>query len=238
MKNNNITEQVKASYSAIASEFNQTRKQAWPEFEHFLTYVKKGSKILDVGCGNGRLYEALKGKEVKYVGIDHNPDLLQKAQENFPEAHFEKGDMVDLKLKSEAFDAVFCIAAFHHLPTPELRKKALSALHHTLKKDGILILTTWNLFQKKYVGELMKNIFRSLLSGGKRGNFNDFWIKWGKYPLKRYYHSFWPSELKGLFKPKEWKIEEFYFTKKGKRVSFLRSFNVVLIARKMTLDER
>jgi len=228
-----ITSQVKASYSAIASEFNETRKQQWPEFEHFLSYVNEHSKVLDLGCGNGRLYELLKERKVDYLGLDHNTELLKKAKENSPEATFKVMDMVELKLDKESFDNIFCIAAFHHIPTEVMRKKVLLDLHKSLKKDGVLIVTTWNLFQKKYWGELFKSIFKSIFTLGRNGAWNDFWIKWGNYPIKRYYHSFLPRELRGLFDENLWKIEEFYFTKKGKRVSFLRSFNIVLIVRKI-----
>ena len=93
-------------------------------------------------------------------------------------------------------------------------------------------MTTWNLFQKKYVKELIKAIFRAIFTLRMKGAWNDFYIKWGKYPLKRYYHSFLPRELKRLFDAKKWKIEDFYFTRKGKRVSFLRSFNLVIVVRK------
>ena len=227
-----VTQKVKASYAAIAGEFDQTRKRQWPEFEYFLAYVKKHSTVLDLGCGNGRLCEFLGQKEVNYLGVDHNSHLLEKAKENNPEAKFELADMVDLNLEEGAFDNIFCIAAFHHVPTKKMRKKVLSDMHSALKEDGILILTTWNLFQAKYIVELIKSILRSILTLGLKGSWNDFYIKWGNYPIKRFYHSFLPSELRSLFNQEEWKIEEFYFTKKGKRVSFLRSFNIVVIARK------
>lgn len=228
-----IIDQVKASYSSIASEFNQTRKQPWKEFEHFLTYVHPGDRILDVGCGNGRLYETLEKKDIRYLGIDHNAELLIKARENYPEAHFEEGDMSHLDLKTAVFDKIFCIAAFHHLPDWKTRKRALSNLHDALKEEGILILTVWNLVQWKYIFPFLCSIIICFLTFGTKGSWNDLWIKWGKYPLKRYYHAFMPQELKRLFEAKKWRIEEFYFTKKGKRVSFFRSFNIVMIARKI-----
>ena len=228
-----ITEKVKASYTAIAHEFDRTRQQSWPEFEHFLDYVKEGAKVLDVGCGNGRLFEKLREKKVVYLGVDHNESLLKKAKENFPEADFQLMDMVSLHLKKNYYNNLFCIAAFHHLPTKTLRKKVLADFHRSLKKDGVLILTTWNLFQRRYLGSLLKSIFRSIFTLGTTGVWNDFWIKWGNYPLKRYYHCFLPSELYSFFDKKKWQIEEFYFTKKGNRVSFWGSFNLVVIAKKI-----
>ncbi len=227
-----IVGQVKASYKAIAGEFDQTRQRPWTEFEGFLGYIKKGARVLDLGCGNGRLCGFLEQKEVEYVGVDHNEALLKKAQENHPNAIFEHADMVNLELDDERFDNVFCIAAFHHIPSKPLRKKALKDIHRSLKKDGVLILTTWNLFQWKYVREWLKGIGRSILTLGRKGTWNDLWIKWGKYPLKRYYHSFLPGELRRLFKSDEWTVEAFYFTKKGKMVKFLSAYNIIVIARK------
>ncbi|MFH0820590.1 MAG: WecB/TagA/CpsF family glycosyltransferase, partial [Candidatus Peregrinibacteria bacterium] len=46
------------------------------------------------------------------------------------------------------------------------------------------------------------------------------------------YHAFLPSELRRYFGDESWDIEEFYFTRKGERVGFWRSFNLVVIARK------
>lgn len=226
------TEKVKASYSQFARQFDQTRKQQWPEFDHFLAYTKKHAKILDLGCGNGRLYDFLKPKQVSYLGVDHNSHLLDLAKKNFPEAKFQLDDIMDLKLEEEAFDNAFCIAAFHHVPTKKMRQKVLASVHKALKPGGILILTTWNLFQFKYGGQILKSALRSLLTLGLKGAWNDLWIKWGNYPLKRYYHSFLPGELRASFSQKSWEIEELYFTRKGKRVRWFRSFNFVLIARK------
>lgn len=228
----NITEKVKASYSQFAGQFDQTRRRQWPEFDHFLAYTRKHAKVLDIGCGNGRLYDFLQPKDVTYLGIDHNSNMLDLARKNFPEAKFQLDDIMDLNLEEEAFDNVFCIAAFHHIPTKKMRKKVLEDIHNTLKPDGVLILTVWNLFQSKYFGQLLKAMVRCVLSLGFKGSWNDLWIKWGNYPLKRYYHAFLPRELQALFDENFWEIEELYFTRKGKRVRWFRSFNFVLIARK------
>jgi len=227
-----IKEQLKQSYSAIAHEFHQTRKAPWEEFRHFLAYTKHGGTILDLGCGNGRLYEFLKPKEVQYLGIDHNSHLLDKARESYPEARFQLADMTNVNLPEGGFDNVFCIAAFHHIPGRKMRKEITKAIHRSLKPDGILILTVWNLFQFKYFKEIIKGILSCILHLGLKTAWNDLMIKWGNFPIKRYYHAFLPKEFLRYFPSDNWKIEEFYFTRKGNRVSFLRSFNLVLIARK------
>lgn len=230
---NQIKEQLKQSYSAIAHEFDQTRKVPWQEFHHFLSYVRHGAHVLDLGCGNGRLYEFLKSKEVRYLGVDHNSHLLEKADESYPEARFQLEDMTDMDLPEQAFDNAFCIASFHHIPGKKMKKKVVRSIYQSLKPDGVLILTVWNLFQLKYLKEIIKGILSCVLHLGLKTAWNDLSIKWGDYPIKRYYHAFLPKELLKYFSSDSWKIEEFYFTRKGKRVSFLRSFNLVLIARKI-----
>ncbi len=227
-----IREQVIQAYSGIAGEFDQTRKSQWLEFLHFLEYVENDVKVLDLGCGNGRIFDLLKDKKVDYLGIDNNSNLLEKARVNFPDAKFQLGDMVDLDLADETFDVIFNIAAFHHLPGRKLRKQAEKEMHRVLKSDGILILTVWNLFQLKYITSLMRSVLSFIIHLGLRHSWNDLWIKWGNHPVKRYYHAFLPNELLRYFKNKKWKIEEFYFVRKGSRVKFWRSYNLCLIIRK------
>jgi SAM-dependent methyltransferase len=227
-----IKENLKSTYGAIAYEFDQTRKISWEEFNHFLAYTKHSGRTLDLGCGNGRLYEFLKQKKVDYLGIDNNSQLLEIAKKSFPDAKFQLDDIMDLDLPEEAFDNIFMIASFHHIPGKNMRKKILADVHRSLKTDGILILSVWNLFQLKYIGPILRGILNCILHLGLKTAWNDVWIKWGNHPLKRYYHAFLPKELLGYFQKDKWEIEEFYFTRKGKRVSFLRPFNILLIARK------
>lgn len=241
----NIIAQVRASYSAIAREFDQTRKQPWKEFEAFLPFVSRGARVLDAGCGNGRLQDFLSSEisHLRYVGVDHNEEMIRLARLNHPGAQFELADIADMRvapegradmepLSTSSFDAIFCVAAFHHVPGRPLRKKTLHDFHALLKKDGLLVLTVWNLFQWKYRWEWARACLTFLSSLGQQGAWNDLWIKWGNHPLKRYYHAFLPGELRSLLSEKHWKTEDFYFTRKGNRVSFFQSFNLVLVVRK------
>ena len=232
---NIIRDLVTKAYNSIAGEFDQTRKVQWLEFHEFLEYVENDVKILDLGCGNGRVYELLKEKKIDYLGIDNSSGLIEKARANHSNANFEFADMVDLDLPDNSFDIIFSIASFHHIPGKKLRIQAIKEMHRVLKSDGILILTVWNLFQWKYLKCLIKSILSSIIHIGLKYAWNDLWIKWGKHPIKRYYHAFLPSELIRYFDNRRWKIEKFYFTHKGSKVKFWQSFNLCLIARKKSI---
>ena len=213
-----IRQGVVESYDAIAGEFDQTRVRPWPEFGSFSSYIHRGDKIL-------------KAKQVDYLGVDNNSALIEKARLRFPEAEFQLCDMVDLELPDQCFDAVFSVAAFHHIPGPALRAKAVRQIRCVLKDRGVLILTVWNLFQWRYAWAWTQSFLSFILHFGFKCAWNDLWIAWGNFPLKRYYHAFLPSELLRYFPESEWVIEDFYFTRKGSRVKFGQSFNLCLIAR-------
>jgi|GEM_PF-143867 len=41
------------------------------------------ARLLDIGCGNGRWYDALRGHSVRYTGVDFSPSLIAIAQEKY-----------------------------------------------------------------------------------------------------------------------------------------------------------
>lgn len=205
-----LLKKVVDDYDNIADEFDITRKREWKEFEDFLPYIKDGQAIADIGCGNGRFYAFLKKsqKKVNYTGVDNSKKLLEKAKKEH-KTNFIYGDLLKIPLKDKTQDIVVSIAALHHIPTEKLRKKAISNLHRILKKDGILIITVWNLHQPKYEKHI-----------GKKYGPQDSLIPWGKSGIERYYYAFKPEELKGL-------LEE-----KFKVIKFYKENNFVLICRK------
>jgi len=71
-----------------------------------------GMSVLDVGCGLGDLYKFFITKQipVEYTGIDIVPAFITRAQERFPDAHFELGDMSSL---CEDYDYIFVSGAFN-----------------------------------------------------------------------------------------------------------------------------
>ena len=78
----------------------------------------KGNTVLDVGCGLGHLYYALKGKAT-YVGVDASPHMLQKAREYFPEADFRQADVNDLSALPMV-DTVYSVSLLIHLTSVEV----------------------------------------------------------------------------------------------------------------------
>lgn len=76
-----------------------------------------GERILDLGCGTGQLTEkiALAGSEV--MGIDRDPEMIEKARHNYPHIQFAVADARNFQL--QPFDAVFSNAVLHWIPEPD-----------------------------------------------------------------------------------------------------------------------
>lgn len=235
---NKILDNVKISYNHIADEFSDTRQYSWDDFNFFKPYLFENAEIIDLGCGNGRLINFLDqyflGQTYRYIGFDNSDNLLEKAHQLHPQKVFLPGDQLEIPLSENQADLVFNIAAFHHIPSANLRRQALMETKRVLKPGGILIMTVWNLWQTKYLIANLKAWLSSILSLGSLAP-NDLFIPWknshGKIMTSRYYHNFLPWELKNLVKKSGFKILKAFPAKKGAKSSFLKSYNYILIAR-------
>lgn len=191
---------IKKTYNEIAEEFSASRQYIGRDFEIFKKYLRNGQRIVDLGCGNGRLISFLEKnlEKFEYLGIDNSGAILKEALKNHPGYQFINGDQLKLPLLDNSVDIFFNIRAFHHIPSKRLRLLALKEIHRTLKDNGLLILTVWNLWQKKQTKHLIFAMIRYIFSLGSY-HYKDTFIPWGKQKQRRYYHAFTKNELKKLF---------------------------------------
>lgn len=185
-------------YDDIAREFSVSRVYPWKELQVFIPHMKDNFKILDLGCGNGRLLKSLEqsDRKFKYLGLDFSEQLIKEARENHPNARFVVADMADACFEPETFDMIFMIASFHHLPSRRERLELLFNINRWLKPGGYLFMTNWNLWQKKYIRYALERFW-------SKNSWNDFFIPWTTddgQTVWRYYHSFTTGELVYLLK--------------------------------------
>jgi len=154
---------MEKGYNLISEKFTQTRNHLWKDLEFIGSYCKKGDKVLDFGCGNGRLLDFLEKKEIEYTGLDISDKLLKEARNRFlnqKQAEFQKISGLDsLPLENDSFNIIYAIAVLHHVPGKEMRKKIVEEFYRILKPEGTIVITAWNLWQRKYI----KNVIKSWL---------------------------------------------------------------------------
>ena len=163
-----------------------------------------------MGCGNGRFFEILKEKNVQYFGLDNSEKLIEVAREKYPQANFSTYDGFKIPFEDNSFDQVFCIAVLHHIPSRQLRVQFLKEAQRVLKKDGLLILTTWYMWQNsKYLKKLFQNWFLKI-KGQSDLDWLDAYVNWGKQG-QRYIHYFTKKELGGIIKESGFSIDHLGF---------------------------
>jgi ubiquinone/menaquinone biosynthesis C-methylase UbiE len=199
-----ILQETEQGYDRIAAKFSETRKHFWKDIEFIRNYSQNNGRLLDYGCGNGRLLELFEGKAIDYTGLDISGKMINMAKglHNDPMVKFRKITSFDsLTFPGNYFNSVYSIAVFHHLPSESLRRKVAKELYRVTVPGGFIIITAWNLWQKKYLKNILINwgnkiIFKSSL------DWNDCWINFKDNKgnvFNRYHHAFRKNELKKLF---------------------------------------
>lgn len=106
--------------------------------------VPRGSRILDAGCGPGRVgaYLASVGHEV--VGVDVDPKLIAAASEDHPGPTWLVGDLAELDLPArgitQKFDAIVCAGNVLVFVAPGSEAQVLRQLALHLNDDAPLVV--------------------------------------------------------------------------------------------------
>ncbi len=144
----------RAFYAAFARPFAVSRTVSDPALVCILPYIPQRARVLDVGCGNGRLALLLDQEwpGATYVGVDVVPELvdLARAQAKRLSAVSAEFLVVDVTrpgwrgaLAGTRFDCAVALAVLHHIPGSDLRLQVLREIADLLEPDGCLILSTW-----------------------------------------------------------------------------------------------
>jgi len=105
--------------------------------------LPKGSKVLDVGCGNGIISRGIGEEGYEVHGIDISDKAIEKAKAltTLKNVTFENISAEQLVADGKKYDAVICSEVLEHLNHPE---KLLEVLYDSLHDKGLLIVTVPN----------------------------------------------------------------------------------------------
>ncbi len=212
---NKLNEQF---YRQVGKSFSQTRQAPWQGWiqliEQFGTQWKTTNdlKILDVGAGNGRfctfMYESV-GNNFTYLGLDADALLLQHAKAVIEKlsvsGSVSQFDFIQALLSetpakllpTDSFTIVSCFGVFHHLPSQQLRRKALQELAKLVAEKGFLLISLWRFAEfKRYTEKSIRpDVFKIDSTQLEQG---DYLLGWDTAPVARYCHSFSQEDIDDL----------------------------------------
>jgi ubiquinone/menaquinone biosynthesis C-methylase UbiE len=210
-----LIKKTKNDYDLIAEAFSGKREYLWDEMKKFSAMVHDGDRVLDFGCGSGRLVEAFSGKDIKYVGVDISGNLIKEAKRKYPQKDLLTVDLPHSRLPFDDafFNAVFSIAVFHHIPSKELRKKTMLEIKRVMKPGALLVVSVWNLSFLKHLPALAKYTIRRIF-GKIDMDTGDILFPWkdnkGRTVVLRYIHIFYRKELEKMIKECGFSVKKVY----------------------------
>ena len=228
---NKLIDKTRDDYNLIAEHFASTRFYVWKDIaKETENFDLKDKKVLDLGCGNGRLCEFLTKKGAIYTGLDLSPKLISIAKKSYPNATFRVGSLLRTPFKDNEFDYIYCIATLHHIPSKKLRLNAIAEINRILKPGGQLFFTNWYFWNKP---KFLKQIYKSFFQNNGL-SFGDFMMSWKKpdttITTNRYFHAWTKTEM--WFALRKYNFKDIKLGGYIHKIWFLLAPNLVTVATK------
>lgn len=180
---------LKETYNRIAEDWTREHSQDdwWmPGVNKFISFLKPGSFVLDIGCASGHKAKYLISKGLKVTGIDFSEKMIEIIKREIPGYDFFVMDMKNLDDLKGNFDGIF----------------AQNVLLHVSKKEVLKVLKTW-------LGKLRNSgyIYLSLKEKREDGpeeevaKENDY-----GYDYERFFSYFTLDEIESYFKELNLKV--------------------------------
>lgn len=160
-----------------------------------LSLIELGTRVLEVGCANGRMTEYLLKKGCRITGVEILPELASEAEkfcEKVIVGNIENEKTLS-KLEGEKYDIILFMDVLEHLINPQ---KVLLRVKNFLEKNGCIIISLPNIV---FLSQRLK-IFFGDFSYQKEGGILD----------ENHLRFFTLRTAKKLFYECKYEIENFY----------------------------
>ncbi|MGY0003855.1 class I SAM-dependent methyltransferase [Micromonospora sp. I033] len=108
------------------------------------TLVPPGARLLDAGCGTGRVAAALAARGHTVVGVDADPVLVDAARADHPGPRFLVADLAELDLAAqgepEPFDAAVVAGNVMVFVAPGTERAVLTRIAAHVRPDGLVVV--------------------------------------------------------------------------------------------------
>ena len=141
---------LKETYNKIAEDWYKDHLDEWwiPGAEAFLSFLNKGDRILDAGCGPGIKSGFFVDRGFQAHGVDFSESMIEIAKREFPQAEFSVLDLNEAEKLDGPFDGIFLQAVLLHFPKSQAQE-LLKKLAAKLKSGGILHVSVKEIWENQ-----------------------------------------------------------------------------------------
>ncbi|HTY90513.1 MAG TPA: class I SAM-dependent methyltransferase [Methanocella sp.] len=136
---------------AWEDEYTRTTWRGPYSIEPLKEHLKAGARVLDAGCGNGKMLAPLARAGFDAVGIDISRGALLTLAEH----GVVQGDVRNLPFKDCFFDGIVCYDVLQHLLEGE-RNAAVMEIKRVLVPGGLLFIQVFGKKDMRYGGILVE----------------------------------------------------------------------------------
>jgi cyclopropane fatty-acyl-phospholipid synthase-like methyltransferase len=185
-----MNEAAQKNYFEIAY---RTGSDVWTHIPYHMIAMKmlpaleKDAMVLDVGAGRGLWISKLVADGNRAIGLENIADVVKKGNQDIKlhgfedRARFVYGDVRDIPLVDQSFDAVTDIGVLQHLASSDWDTYA-SEIRRVLKPGGLMLNVSLSKETSRFLGFQPKR--------SEQSEFEKFGV---------YYHFFTNAEVNNLF---------------------------------------
>lgn len=131
-----VKEYWAARWENIPADAPMENSGVYPlKYAHMMIKDKAG-RILEAGCGAGRLLRYYHDRGYNILGLDFIDVAIAKLKEIDPTLQAEVGDITNLRFTDQSFKYVLAFGLFHNLEHG--LDTAIQEAHRVLEKDGLI----------------------------------------------------------------------------------------------------
>lgn len=140
-----------ADFDGWAEYYDLIHKGLEGEAEFYVGQaVRLGGKVLELGCGTGRIAIPMAMSGVDVTGLDNSKAMLELCRTKLAALGPVRGTLKLVHADMATFDLgvqfrfiAMAYRTFMHLLTADDQRRCLNVVHRHLNSDGVFILNTW-----------------------------------------------------------------------------------------------
>ncbi|WP_415878213.1 class I SAM-dependent methyltransferase [Methylomonas sp. TEB] len=110
-----------------------------PDLDKLTTLISKNAKILDYGCGYGRITSELHARGYGCLtGVDTSIEMIRRGLKHYPTLDLRYIDSYEIPADIGKFDVILFCAVLTCIPNKAQRRKIIELAYELLNKSGII----------------------------------------------------------------------------------------------------